>query len=249
MEKEKCTDSSSVDGIYVVDSNSYISDALECINDCIDEIIIRRGYLTIHDYQTVVTLVQEWYNIPFRNLFMASTTVCLDDTITRFYGWDSLGVFEVENAELGSCANLILKKAKKLDQSHFKVNYASDPRTITYWHLSNRGRDKKRQVPEELWSKVAEYCYNDVIATEAAFNARQNKDNVNHPEHYTAANGMEVIDVIETFTKGLEGIEATDTGNIIKYICRWKKKNGVEDLKKAEWYIRHLIDVVEGGNE
>jgi len=34
------------------------------------------------------------------------------------------------------------------------------------------------------------------------------------------------FDVIGAFTEGLEGIEATDTGNIIKYACRWKKKNG-----------------------
>ena len=72
-----------------------------------------------------------------------------------------------------------------------------------------------------------------------------NKDMINHPDHYQSANGLEVIDVIKEFTSGLEGIEATDTGNILKYICRWKKKNGVEDLKKAKWYLEHLIDYVE----
>lgn len=67
------------------------------------------------------------------------------------------------------------------------------------------------------------------------------KDMVNHPEHYISNNGIEVIDVIEAFTEGLEGIEATDTGNIIKYICRWKSKNGLQDLEKARWYLNHLI--------
>ena len=70
-------------------------------------------------------------------------------------------------------------------------------------------------------------------------------DYVNHPPHYQSKKGMEVIDVIEAFTEGLEGVEATDTGNIIKYICRWKKKNGIEDLKKIEWYLKHLIKHVE----
>ena len=46
---------------------------------------------------------------------------------------------------------------------------------------------------------------------------------VSHPEHYQSANGLEVIDVIEAFTDGLMGVEATDTGNIIKYACRWHK--------------------------
>lgn len=70
-------------------------------------------------------------------------------------------------------------------------------------------------------------------------------DMVNHPEHYKSKNGLEVIDVIEAFTSDLSGIEATDTGNVIKYICRWKKKNGVEDLKKIRWYVNHLIKHLE----
>ena len=70
--------------------------------------------------------------------------------------------------------------------------------------------------------------------------------NVSHPSHYQSDNGIEVIDVIEAFTKGLEGIEATDTGNVIKYICRWKNKNGVQDLEKAMWYLQHLLNHVRG---
>lgn len=68
---------------------------------------------------------------------------------------------------------------------------------------------------------------------------------VNHPDHYKSETGMEVIDVIEAFTFDLNGIEAFDTGNIIKYICRWKKKNGIQDLKKAKWYLEHLINHAE----
>ena len=68
---------------------------------------------------------------------------------------------------------------------------------------------------------------------------------VSHPSHYKSKTGLEVIDVIEAFTFDLRGIEATDTGNIIKYICRWKNKNGLQDLKKCMWYLTHLIDHVE----
>lgn len=67
------------------------------------------------------------------------------------------------------------------------------------------------------------------------------KDVVNHPDHYISDSGIETIDVIEAFTKDLEGFEAYCTGNIIKYICRWKNKNGEEDLKKARWYINKLL--------
>ena len=75
--------------------------------------------------------------------------------------------------------------------------------------------------------------------------ARNGLDMVNHPKHYKAKNGMEVIDVIEAFTANLEGYEATHTSNVIRYICRWKEKNVLEDLKKAQWYLNRLIKNIE----
>ena len=72
---------------------------------------------------------------------------------------------------------------------------------------------------------------------------------VSHPDHYKSDAGLEVIDVIEAFTSDLKGVQATDTGNVIKYICRGKKKNGLQDLKKAMWYLQHLIDHVELASE
>lgn len=68
---------------------------------------------------------------------------------------------------------------------------------------------------------------------------------VSHPAHYQLANGIEVLDVIEGATADLKGIKATDTGNVIKYILRWPKKNGIQDLKKAMYYLQHLINHVE----
>ena len=68
---------------------------------------------------------------------------------------------------------------------------------------------------------------------------------VSHPGHYISKSGLEVIDVIEAFTEGLNGIEATDTGNVIKYICRWKHKGGKQDLEKCVWYLQHLIRHLE----
>ena len=65
-------------------------------------------------------------------------------------------------------------------------------------------------------------------------------DNVNHPAHYTSG-GIECIDAIEAATEGLEAGEAYCIGNAIKYLWRWKKKGGVEDLAKAIWYIQRVI--------
>lgn len=69
---------------------------------------------------------------------------------------------------------------------------------------------------------------------------------VSHPKHYQSSKGLEVIDVIEAFTENLKGIEATDTGNIIKYACRWNDKgNPIQDVKKIIWYSTHLLNKLE----
>jgi len=62
---------------------------------------------------------------------------------------------------------------------------------------------------------------------------------VNHPPHYMGK--VECIDAIESATAGLTGLEAVCTANIMKYVWRWKRKNGLEDLRKARWYLDKLI--------
>ena len=68
-------------------------------------------------------------------------------------------------------------------------------------------------------------------------------DNVNHPNHYTGK--YECIDVmIET-----QGIEATKDFcicNAFKYLWRHDRKNGVEDVKKAAWYLNKFIELETG---
>lgn len=70
-------------------------------------------------------------------------------------------------------------------------------------------------------------------------------DMVHHPRHYQSSSGLEVKTVIKAFTEHLIGYQAVYTGNVIKYICRWKKKDGLKDLKKAREYIDYLIEEVE----
>lgn len=66
-------------------------------------------------------------------------------------------------------------------------------------------------------------------------------DAVNHPSHYNAGK-IECIEALESATAGLCGIEAICTANAIKYLWRWKLKNGAQDLEKAKWYIDKLIE-------
>lgn len=65
---------------------------------------------------------------------------------------------------------------------------------------------------------------------------------VSHPNHYQSENGIEVIDVIDAF---VEDPESAYAANVLKYVCRYKKKNGLQDLRKAAWYLDRLIKNVE----
>lgn len=64
-----------------------------------------------------------------------------------------------------------------------------------------------------------------------------------NPDHYKG--NIECIDAIAEAVKDLRGMDAICTGNAIKYLWRWKKKNGIEDLKKAQWYLNYLIKMHE----
>lgn len=69
-------------------------------------------------------------------------------------------------------------------------------------------------------------------------------DKVNHPSHYTAGK-VECIDGIEASCVGLSGFEGYCTGSTLKYLWRWKHKSGLEDLRKARWFLDRLIQHVE----
>lgn len=67
-------------------------------------------------------------------------------------------------------------------------------------------------------------------------------DPVNHPSHYNAA-GIECVDAIRA-TLGDE-FQAYCKGNVMKYIWRYRYKNGLEDLKKAQVYLGWMIEDLE----
>jgi hypothetical protein len=68
-------------------------------------------------------------------------------------------------------------------------------------------------------------------------------DPVNRPLHYT--NGaIECIDAIESAIVNLNGVEGFLTGQVIKYMWRWKAKGGAEDLRKAQWYLNRLLQYI-----
>ncbi|MCF2611621.1 DUF3310 domain-containing protein [Fusobacterium perfoetens] len=75
------------------------------------------------------------------------------------------------------------------------------------------------------------------------------KDNVNSPNHYKLEGlDIESIDVIFAVVRGIKnGVIADCVGNILKYVMRAEKKNGLEDYKKARKYLDWCIE--EKGKE
>ena len=69
---------------------------------------------------------------------------------------------------------------------------------------------------------------------------------VDHPPHYTAG-AIECIDALEAAAEAHhgDGFLAHLTLTAIKYLWRWPAKNGLEDLKKARWYIDRAIATIE----
>lgn len=108
--------------------------------------------------------------------------------------------------------------------------------------------------------EIMKYLYNcryysDNLSYDAGYRnginvAKENtimNDNVLHPAHYNQS-GIECIEAIKDATVGKTGIEAFCVGNAIKYLWRYEKKNGLEDVKKAQFYINRLIQELEQNN-
>ncbi len=109
---------------------------------------------------------------------------------------------------------------------------------------------------EDALSKTAEPKDTQDVETEKApettatgCSQEEREDLVNHPAHYQMAGGLEVIDFIEAAVANMSGPEAYTAGNVLKYVCRYRKKGGVESLKKARWYLDRLIKLKAGQNE
>lgn len=69
-----------------------------------------------------------------------------------------------------------------------------------------------------------------------------------NPSHYKQGK-VECIDAIESATVNKTGLEAVCVANVIKYLWRYEAKNGLEDVRKAQWYLAKLIDYLEAKNK
>ena len=101
-------------------------------------------------------------------------------------------------------------------------------------HLENGKIEASERVQKRIM-KILENETQEIVETSEV-------DNVKSPKHYMLESlGIEVKDIIFEVTKDMKGKEAVCVGNILKYVMRAKKKNGIEDYKKAYEYLGYLL--------
>lgn len=116
----------------------------------------------------------------------------------------------------------------------------TDNHSCVFDEMDDKMLDKIYGWYKELDSTACKNAENECC------DANPDADMVNHPSHYTQG-GIECIDALKAATVSKMGIEAVCTANAIKYLWRYEEKNGVEDVKKARWYIDRLIKELENG--
>ena len=149
------------------------------------------------------------------------------------------------------------RKEKEIILYHYcdnrTFNCTDCPLSKKYDKETNEYTDTYACVFDEMGDDMLNKCYNwnkelDQASCENAqdscCNKEPNVDMVNHPSHYTQG-GIECIDALKAATVSKTGIEAVCTANAIKYLWRYEEKNGIEDVKKARWYIDRLIRELE----
>lgn len=152
------------------------------------------------------------------------------------------GETEEENEDtLASVKRYWFKKALKKDEEKQEEIAKNEFHSEKYTMKSEKHPEK--QAKNEFHSEKCSIKNNNVYP-ETYWIDKNNHDAVNHPSHYCTG-GIECIDVIKATSQGMDGIEAFCHGNAMKYLFRWKQKNGMEDLKKARWYIDKLIEIQE----
>lgn len=185
------------------------------------------------ELQRILFLIDHQYKKEFNKSIFVDTYIIkgklspiYDDVyhIYKTYGSNNIDIPKSEDLE-------------ELDDS-FKLWLSKEVETlsaINYWDLT------------QMVNKILE-DKNEIKETETVNQSTDNlkakyKDNIN-PTHYKSGK-VECIDALESATVNKEGIEAVCVANVIKYLWRYESKGGIEDCKKAKWYLDKLINHLE----
>lgn len=109
-------------------------------------------------------------------------------------------------------------------------------------HIAN-GYDLKIEIGDKRFLKADEIVLRPALRNDVM---NPMPDIINKPSHYQGEFGLKAIDVVRNFAGDLTAVQGFYWGNAMKYLLRFQKKNGLEDLKKARKNLDWLIDEMEG---
>lgn len=174
-------------------------------------------YITNHcDKKTLLEKVEEINN---KEIF---PKIHLDiREYTHFYSFYDNNVFRICVANINELTTNEIDLISEYDFKKFveMIDLINDTTTIL------------KEEKEEVWDNLV--IDNDII---------------NNPNHYQLnikGNNIEVIDIIDEVVKDYSSKQAFRVANILKYVLRANKKNGLEDFKKAKKYIEMLLELEE----
>ena len=152
--------------------------------------------------------------------------------------FDRIGVIEVANSVRAKLKDMEGKQEESsVPQENVKVT------TTFYAKAPISAEELDKRIKELLPQKLAlEPLPKEDRAIKMPVSSKP--DNVNRPKHYCKG-GVESIELVKAAVSNLSGFEAVCVANIIKYMWRYKEKNGLEDVMKAAKYLEWLQEEVK----
>ena len=174
----------------------------------------------------------------------------LEFSVDKVSGESNLDLIEVIETEAKDTSAMIIdinKKYKTRDGQDVMIRKIHPESSDLLWPVVGFIGE---QEEADLWTSEGKYDLEresdldliEVVETTTPPKSRK-RDMVNNPIHYGTGD-IECIDYIQDFLTEEEYIGYL-RGNIAKYLHRWRYKNGLEDLKKSEWYGAKLIKLME----
>lgn len=181
--------------------------------------------------ERIVTDMTHYRDVAYVKTWDGKQGVLTDNDSWVFVGGKVEGYFfddKVSNKKLDEP----IDPAKWLEKKQSKSNDVQQKKRFEHLKGNLSRMDRLHGV------KLDELTPNDV--RKLAGGKEESNDIVNKPSHYTYGK-IEIIEIVEQVTATYPTNIAFSIGNALKYICRAPFKNGVEDLKKAVWYLDRAI--------
>lgn len=164
--------------------------------------------------------------------------------------------YEITSVQLEICEIIIDKKGECSNIKCFSCPFSrwnSTKGKACYEQYTNEwcskgSKDKKLTESAKEFIKLFKNDSEKKIEDTQEFKDKhkhQSDTNNIKPNHYKLnikGQDIEVMDIIDAVVKEMDGRKGYIVGNILKYVCRAEKKNGLEDYKKARTYLDMLID-------